>query len=123
MADGQTLPVSGSGSTLGFLGAAAHGTPTATGTITYTDGSTQPFTLSFSTWDSATAAPGTSIVNTTHRWNTATGSNGSGGVRNVFFAPVPLQAGKTVAFVTLPSISNGVGAVAAMHIFAVAIGG
>ena len=46
-----------------------------------------------------------------------------GGVRNVFFASVPLEAGKTAAFVTLPAISNGVGAITARHIFAVATGG
>ena len=64
-----------------------------------------------------------SIVNTTDRWDTPTGSNGTGGVRNIYFASTPLQTGKTVAFVTLPNISNGVGVFTAMHIFAIAIGG
>jgi glucan 1,4-alpha-glucosidase len=124
VADGQTLPVSGSGSKLGFLGASVYNTATGPGTITYTDGSTQSFTLAFSAWDSTSApAPGTSVVTTTHRWNTPTGPNGSGGVRNVYFASVALEVGKTPAFVTLPEVSNGVGATTAMHIFAVARGG
>ncbi len=123
VAGGQTLAVSGSGATLGLLGASAQGTATGTGEITYADGSTQSFMLSFAAWDSSTPAPGTSVVTSTHRWNTSTGSNGSGKVRNVYFASIPVQPGKTVAFVTLPQISNGVGAVTAMHIFAIAIGG
>jgi beta-glucosidase len=42
---------------------------------------------------------------------------------SIYFASVPLQAGKTVASVTLPIVSAGVGnGINAMHIFAMAIG-
>ena len=42
---------------------------------------------------------------------------------SIYFASVPLQAGKTVASVTLPTVSSGVGnGVNALHIFAIAIG-
>jgi glucoamylase len=123
VADGQSIDLSGSGPTLGLLGASAFGTATGTATITYTDGTTQPFSLSFADWASSVPAPGTSTVATVGRWNTPSGSNGSGGVRNVYFASAPLQAGKTVAFVTLPAISSGVGVFTAMHIFALVIGG
>jgi glucoamylase len=123
VAAGQSFDLTGTGSTLGILGAAAFGPATGTGTITYTDRTTQSFTLAFNDWGSSTAAAGTSIVNTTDRWNTPTGSNGSGGVKNIFFAPVTLRAGKTVASVTLPEIGNGVGSITAMHVFAVGIGG
>jgi glucan 1,4-alpha-glucosidase len=123
VAGGQAFQLTGTGTTLGFLGAADFGTATGTGTITYTDGTSQQYPLSFSDWASSTAAPGTSIVNTTTRWNTPSGPNGANGVRNVYFASVPLQAGKTVAFVTLPDISSGVGIFTAMHIFAIAVGG
>jgi hypothetical protein len=41
------------------------------------------------------AAPGTSAVNTTDNWNAPTGPNGGNGVRNVYFATVPLQEGET----------------------------
>jgi beta-glucosidase len=42
---------------------------------------------------------------------------------SLYYAPIPLQAGKTVRYLTLPDISDGAnqGAVA-MHIFAVAVG-
>jgi hypothetical protein len=56
-------------------------------------------------------------------WNTPSGANGSGGIRNVYFASVPLQSGKTVSFVTLPNVSNGVGVFTALHVFAIGIGG
>jgi beta-glucosidase len=91
-------------------------------TITYTDGTTQLFPLTFADWASSTPAPGTSDVATVDRWNTPSGSNGTGGVRNIYFASAPLQAGRTVAFVTLPDISRGV-VFTAMHIFAMAISG
>jgi beta-glucosidase len=42
---------------------------------------------------------------------------------SIYFASVPLQAGKTVASVTLPTVSATVGnGITAMHIFAMAIG-
>ena len=42
---------------------------------------------------------------------------------SVYFASVPLQPGKTVASVTLPTVSSGAGnGVTAMHIFAIATG-
>ena len=44
VAEGQTIDMSGSG-TLGFLASASYGPATGTGTITYTDGSTQSYTL------------------------------------------------------------------------------
>ena len=41
IADGQIIDVSGSGTELGFLGAAGFGEASGNGTITYTDGSTR----------------------------------------------------------------------------------
>jgi len=123
VAEGQSFDVPGTGSTLGLLGAAAFGTATGTGTITYTDGTTQQFTLNFADWASSTPAPGTSTIATVSSWNTPSGANGSGGIRNVYFASVALQSGKTVSFVTLPKVSNGVGVFTAMHVFAIGIGG
>ena len=123
VAEGQSFDVSGTGSTLGLLGAAAFGTATGTGTITYTDGTTQQFTLSFADWASSSPAPGTSTIATMSSWNTPSGANGSGGIRNVYFASVPLQSGKTVSFVTLPNVSSGVGVFTAMHVFAIGLGG
>ena len=119
VAEGQSFDVSGTGSTLGLLGAAAFGTATGTGTITYTDGTTQQFTLGFADWASSSPAPGTSTIATMSSWNTPSGANGSGGIRNVYFASVPLQPGKTLSFLTLPNVSNGVGVFTTMHVFAI----
>ena len=42
---------------------------------------------------------------------------------SVYYASVPLESGKTVRSVTLPTVSSGVGnGVNAMHIFAIAVG-
>ena len=45
MAEGQTITISGSGASLGFLAAANNSAESGTGTIYYTDGTTQSFTL------------------------------------------------------------------------------
>jgi NPCBM-associated, NEW3 domain of alpha-galactosidase len=124
IADGQVIDVSGTGSDLGFLGAAGFGEASGTGTITYTDGSTQSFSLSMPDWynNAAEAGDGAQVADTTSSWNFASSTQTSHPV-SVYFASVPLAAGKTVASVTLPTISSGVGnGVNAMHIFAIATG-
>jgi hypothetical protein len=121
VARGQTIALSGSGAKLGFLGSGNFGTATGTGTITYTDGSTQSFTLGFADWWSNVAVAGGDIL------TSAAYHSGPGGRLNqpvsVYYYPVPLQAGKTVRYVTLPDISPGtkLGATT-MHVFAVALG-
>jgi beta-glucosidase len=108
---GQTLLVTGSGGTLGLLGMADFGEQSATGTISYTDGTTQTFTLTYPDWFTDSAA-GTSdqLV--------ATGTvNGTfaGHKAGVYAAEVPLQPGKTVASITLPDDGD-------MHVFATGTG-
>ena len=121
VASGQTIAVSGSGAKLGFLGSGNFGAATGTGTITYTDGSTQSFTLGFADWWSNAAVAGGDILTSTAY------HSGPGGRLNqpvsVYYYAVPLQPGKTVRYVTLPDISPGtkLGATT-MHIFAVAVG-
>jgi beta-glucosidase-like glycosyl hydrolase len=121
VAGGQTVPFTGSGTKLGFLGTADYGNASGTGLITYTDGTTQSYTLSFADWWSNSPAEGTDIVATTDYINGA-----SGKVQqkvSVYGATVPLQAGKTVAYLTLPNVgSDAVSGQVAMHIFATAIG-
>jgi beta-glucosidase len=120
VASGQAIELTGHGTTLALLGAADFGSATGTGTITYTDGTTQSFSLTLADWYANEAAPGTTTVTTTPSWN---GSSSSHPV-SVYGATIPIQAGKTVAAVTLPDISDGVGGnVNAMHIFAIGIGG
>ena len=122
VASGQTIAVSGPGKTLGFLGAASNGNASGTGTIVYSDGSTQSFTLGMTDWINKTPADGNTLVATTSYFNRTT--SGPTRTPSVFAASVPLRAGKTVACVTLPDISSTAVAqgVTSMHIFAVAAG-
>jgi hypothetical protein len=55
VAEGQTITASGGG-TLGFLESASYGPASGTGTLTYTDGSTQSYTLNAPDWWSTTGA-------------------------------------------------------------------
>ncbi len=122
IADGQIIDVSGSGTELGFLGAAGFGAASGSGTITYTDGSTQSFSLSMADWYNNAAVTGDQIAATTSSWNFASSTQTAHPV-SVYYASVPLEKGKTVASVTLPTVSSGVGnGVNAMHIFAIATG-
>lgn len=62
VASGQTADISGSGSTLGFLGASTWGPVTGSGTITYTDGSTQSLTIGFGDWANGTPPAGGDVA-------------------------------------------------------------
>jgi beta-glucosidase len=122
IADGQTINMSGSGSDLGFLGAAAFGAASGTGTITYTDGSTQQYSLVMADWYNNAPVAGDQVATTTTSWNFSSSTQVTHPV-SIYFASVPLQAGKTVASVTLPTVSATVGnGITAMHIFSMAIG-
>ncbi|WP_333739234.1 glycoside hydrolase family 3 C-terminal domain-containing protein [Streptomyces sp. IBSBF 2806] len=123
VAGGQTVPFTGSGTKLGVLGTADYGNASGTGLITYTDGTSQPYTLSFADWWSTSPADGTDVVATTDYININSGSGRVQQKVNVYGATVPLQAGKTVAYLTLPNVgSDAVSGQVAMHIFATAIG-
>jgi beta-glucosidase-like glycosyl hydrolase len=115
-ADGQAFAVSGTGATLAFLGATANGAAGGTATITYTDGSTQQFTLGFGDWATTSPYPGSEVAVTSAYGNTAGGT--SPWKASVFYDAVTLQAGKSVASVTLPA-----GTSSPLHVFAAAIGG
>ncbi len=118
-ASGQVIPLTTSG-TLGFLGAASSGPSSGTATITYTDGSTQSFTLAFSDW---TLNGGTAtIIAADTLATTMTYRNSPYGKQTintyVFYTSVPLAAGKTTQSVTLPTtVSAG-----QLHVFAIAGG-
>ncbi|MFJ9782791.1 glycoside hydrolase family 3 C-terminal domain-containing protein [Amycolatopsis sp. NPDC101161] len=120
VAGGQTIMVSGTGHTLGLIGAGDYGSPTGTATVTYTDGTTESHSVSFADWW-ANAATGGDILTTVPYLN-----NSSGRLNqqvSLYYAPIPLQAGKTVQSVTLPDVSDGANSgTAAMHIFTIAIG-
>jgi hypothetical protein len=121
VANGQTVPVSGSGGRLGIVGTSTYGDVAGTAVITYTDGSTQRFTLDFNDWWNDSPSGGGDILATLPQVNTAGGSI----VQNagVYALTVPLTAGKTVKYLTLPAISDGAHpGQPAMHVFAVGVG-
>jgi beta-glucosidase len=122
---GQAVPVSGSGSTLAFLGASNNGTGSGTGTIVYTDGTTQSFALGFADWWSSSAIAGTSIAATTPYLNNGANSSKQTQPVNVYYASVPIDSSKTVQYVVLPDVTqNGQAAqVTALHVFAIGVSG
>ncbi len=118
-AAGQVVPVTpvGGATTLAFVGAATNSgaskVTSGTATITYTDGSTQTFTLALTDWWNATAQSGNQIAATCSYYNDASGPQTQ--TVNLFYTSVTLQTGKTVQSVTLPAtVSSG-----QMHIFAI----
>jgi hypothetical protein len=121
-AAGQVIPVSAAGATeVGFLGAATLGPSSGTGTLTYTDNSTQAFTLAFSDWTlnggTASVLPADTIAATLSYRNTSSGAQQTK-TTYVFFTSVPLAPGKTLQSVTLPTGANQ----GALHVFALGTG-
>ena len=124
MAQGQTIAISGSGSELGFLAAANNSAESGTGTIYYTDGTTQTFTLDVGNFWYASGQngnPANTQVASVNYANYPTGS--SGHTVYLFEQNVALQAGQTVEAVTLPSLGSVAGYNPALHVFAMAVGG
>jgi hypothetical protein len=120
---GQAVPVSGSGRTLGFLGASNNGTGSGTGTVVYSDGTAQTFALGFADWWSGGAIPGTSIAATTPYLNNGSGQQNQ--TVHMYFAAVPINPAKTVQYVVLPHVTDDgkVAQVTALHLFAIGISG
>lgn len=116
VSDGQTIDVSGQGSTLGFLAAASFGPAGGTATVTYTDGTTQTFTLSAPDWTAPTGS-GTAIATTYHNWALA---NPSQIATDVYVATVSIDPDKTVTSVTLP-VATGPSSESKLHVFAIGI--
>ena len=121
-AGGQTVAISGSGTsgTVAFLGAATNGPSTGTATVNFTDGTTQSVTLSFSDWTlnggSASVQSGNTVAITTSYRDTTSGGQQTVGTNVFATSPISLTSGKTVATVTLPaSVNQG-----ELHIFAIA---
>jgi hypothetical protein len=120
LAVGQTVGLYGSSSTLGFLVTSTYAA-SGTGTIYYTDGTTQSYTLGSPNWTGAPPSGSTPAVSMPYR-------NGPSGPDatpvHIYFVGVPLDATKTVQIVRLPNIGSGVGVgVPALHVFAMALAG
>ena len=114
-ASGQIVPVTpvGGATTLAFLGSSTNGAANGTATITYTDGTTQTFTLGFTDWASASTSFGNSIVAAMSYRNCSCGKQNIS--VHILYTEVALQAGKTLKSVTLPSSVSG----GQLHVFTV----
>ncbi|MEV7670265.1 FG-GAP-like repeat-containing protein [Streptomyces sp. NPDC088752] len=110
VADGQRVPVSGSGNALGFLVTATGGAVTGSGTVHYGDGSTSAYTLGpVGDWETGNATAAAVVLDRSAR--------GTAPVK-LFAVTVPVTAGKTVASVTLPAApADG----KRLHVFSVAV--
>jgi hypothetical protein len=121
LAQGQTIALSGSG-TLGFLASADYGPATGSGTVTYTDGSTQSYSLTVPDWFSTTPPAGGALA-VSSAYQNRQGNTTYSGSGNIFSVPVTLTAGKSVASVTLPGGGSLTGGTPTIHVFALATSG
>ncbi|MCL2581572.1 MAG: hypothetical protein FWE35_03860, partial [Streptosporangiales bacterium] len=123
LALGQTIRLSGTGTRLGFLGAASPGTRVGTGTVHYADGGASQYTFRL---DNYFGRPGPS--NRTAAVMPYLNSSGLFGRRlvtaRVFAASVRIVPGREIRAVTLPpnGASPSSGEIEGLHLFAVTIG-
>jgi len=123
-ADGQVIPISGSGDALVFVGAASNGPSVGTGTITYASGEVQSYSLGFTDWTrnggGSAISYGNTVVAQTPARNVFSGTSGRQQVVTYLYAEsVPLLSGQTVVSVTLPGQANE----GQLHVFALAFSG
>lgn len=113
VASGQSIDLSGAADKLGFLMSASNGSTTGTGTIIYTDGSAQSYTLSSPDWLSSTPPSGGAVAVSTDRRNGPETSYPT----SIFSQTVALTPGKSLASVTLPPGGPLEPSSPALHIF------
>jgi alpha-L-fucosidase 2 len=120
VASGQAIAMNQSGSTLAFLITSTYGGSSGTGTVLYTDGSQQSFTLSSPDWYGT--APAGSDPAITAPYRNRPGNTQDHTPVNIYYSAATLDATKVVADVVLPDISTGVTAgIPALHVFAMSI--
>ncbi|RNI24905.1 NEW3 domain-containing protein [Flexivirga caeni] len=114
-AAGQLIKLTGTGSTLAFLGSGV-GDQSDTVTVHYTDGSTSTGTVGFPNWSFSDPTEfGAKLAFSTMGRNTPTGLADTAYAYRIFTNTIPLDTGKTVQSVQLPNNS-------ALHLFAWTVG-
>lgn len=117
VANGQRIVVGGSGDAVSFLVTSTVGATSGPGTVAYTDGSTQAYTLGAPDWY---VGPTDTMAVQLASWNASTGNTAA--PIKIYAVTVPLDPAKTVAAVTLPAVSAAPGtSTAALHVFALAV--
>ncbi|MBO0889799.1 MAG: hypothetical protein J2P14_02715 [Acidothermales bacterium] len=130
VANGETVLVAGSGSTLGFLGASSPSDIGGTGTVHYADGSTSSFSVTLDNYFNPPDSPGNDTIATMPYLNDSNPASNGGNVGRrdhaayVFYVQAPITPGKTVRAVTLPTGGSNPasGRITGMHVFAVGVG-
>jgi alpha-galactosidase len=111
---GATVELSGTGSKLAFLGA-EYGSVRGMVTVTYTDGTTTTARLGFPNWCcSSKHSFGAVPAIVMDHYDFFTGPENFGTHYDVYYNSVPIEPGKPVASVTLPTAL-------AIHVFAMAL--
>ncbi|MFD0262063.1 right-handed parallel beta-helix repeat-containing protein [Kitasatospora indigofera] len=124
-ATGQTVAVSGTGSTLGIVGFATSNAPSAQGTLRFSDGSTQAFTLALTDWWNTSATNGNTLVKQVSYQNQHDVSYNDASTpaynhtASLWLNKIALPAGKQLTAVTLPAGTGTSGT--ALHVFALAL--
>ncbi|WP_233558797.1 glycosyl hydrolase family 95 catalytic domain-containing protein [Micromonospora radicis] len=121
IASGQSIKVTGRGSTLGFLLTGTYGAVSGPATVVYADGSRKTHTLGCPDWAGPPRPGGVGAIVAPYQNRP---NNGRANTQaTVYVVGLPLED-KEVVRVDLPNISaRAAVGVATMHIFAVAIGG
>ncbi|MFD0634528.1 hypothetical protein ACFQ9X_26280 [Catenulispora yoronensis] len=89
MANGQRIGYSAAGSALSFVATSVDGAASGPGTLTYSDGSTQSYTIGTPDW--ITGATDTMAIALPH-WNRASGQAATSA--KLYVESVPLAAGR-----------------------------
>ncbi|MEU1621514.1 NPP1 family protein [Streptomyces sp. NPDC005722] len=100
VANGQTIALSGTGDSLGFLVSATYGPAGGTGTVFYSDGTSQQFSLNSPDWFS-----GDGDVAIAASYQNRAGNQTYQGPAYIHYVGVPLRSGKTPVSVQLPKVS------------------
>ncbi|MEV7326427.1 hypothetical protein [Streptomyces sp. NPDC093970] len=121
VADGQNVTLRGTAASLGFLVSASYGPATGTGTINYTDGTTQSYTLTAPDWF-ATEAPQGGEVAVVSAYQNRLGNTTFQHTAGIFSLTVPLDPAKTMASVVLPSVGSLSSGNPALHVWSISLG-
>ncbi|WP_399946549.1 NPP1 family protein [Streptomyces sp. BBFR25] len=118
VANGQTIALSGTGNSLGFLVSASHGPAGGTGTVFYSDKTSQKFSLNSPDWF---GGDGDVAISTAYQ--NRQGNQTHQAPAYVYYVGVPLQSGKTPVSVQLPKVSTAAAPdTPTLHVHAMGLG-
>ncbi|MFF3257229.1 NPP1 family protein [Actinacidiphila glaucinigra] len=118
VANGQTIALSGTGNSLGFLVSASYGPAGGNGTVFYSDKTSQQFSLNGPDWFS-----GDGDVAISTAYQNRQGNQTYQGSAYVHYVGVPLKSGKTPVSVQLPKVSTAAAPnTPTLHVHAMGLG-